>query len=586
MRTADQVELSALLAALREDQLSPSQWERLERLLADDVEARRYYIHSMEMSANLYWSTIAESDRHSLEKLGLPMLPENFPRKSPLLGFLAEGADRMGQMIHWPTFPTMLMLFVVSILALLVMFPGMVPWDMRGQISPAPVAVADVDFVGRLSRTIDCKWANGGAGRQQGAWLVAGRELQLTDGIAEIALDGGVRLILQGPATFLPRSPAEGHLAAGALTAWVPASARGFTVQTPLLTVVDLGTEFAVSVDPSRETEVHVFEGAVETSVKEDNTPKTVSQVVRQRKRLSAGQGLHVRHDGKQVKEVTKVKTPPSKKPAFVRVGELDKWPAAPAPRLDPGYRRWQAYHARRLNDPDLVLCYDFEDAADGWVRNAVGQQCHGQLAGEPMPAWSAGRWHNKMGLVWKGGTGQVVVADAPCLRLDGDFTVSLWCRPDALPPDEGVFPFLVKGRYPNRNYSLWLGYGGEGSKPHIHWSTNSTDGAHHRTHGRTTIQPGQWYHVVGIHQRNRMRLFLNGHEDMKPFAASEDVATTDEPLTIGWSLEAEKPWAFQGIMDDIAIWNRALSPKEVKEAFEAGKSEKAISRQKERTIK
>ena len=49
----------------------------------------------------------------------------------------------------------------------------------------------------------------------------------------------------------------------GKLTAKVAGRAKGFTVETPSATLVDLGTEFAADVDRDGNGEVHVFRGEV-----------------------------------------------------------------------------------------------------------------------------------------------------------------------------------------------------------------------------------------------------------------------------------------------------------------------------------
>jgi len=79
----------------------------------------------------------------------------------------------------------------------------------------------------------------------------------------------------------------------GKLTAFVPPSAKGFTVMTPVAEVVDYGTEFGVTVDKSGETETSVFKGEVDfRAVADEKTYKP--------KRITAGlsrtvdQNLHL----------------------------------------------------------------------------------------------------------------------------------------------------------------------------------------------------------------------------------------------------------------------------------------------------
>jgi hypothetical protein len=86
----------------------------------------------------------------------------------------------------------------------------------------------------------------------------------LAQGTVELEFRSGVRAIVQGPADFTLRNKNELHLRKG--TAWfeVPPKAVGFRVETPSLTVTDLGTEFGVRTRPDGLDEIHVFRGKVE----------------------------------------------------------------------------------------------------------------------------------------------------------------------------------------------------------------------------------------------------------------------------------------------------------------------------------
>jgi hypothetical protein len=111
----------------------------------------------------------------------------------------------------------------------------------------------------------DCAWA-GAESEMPGRDMRAGKVLRLRRGLAEIEFDRGARLILQGPAGLELLSGNEARLLSGSLTARVPQRARGFTVYSPRGKVVDLGTEFGLSVDESGATAVRVFAGKVEAS--------------------------------------------------------------------------------------------------------------------------------------------------------------------------------------------------------------------------------------------------------------------------------------------------------------------------------
>jgi hypothetical protein len=68
-------------------------------------------------------------------------------------------------------------------------------------------------------------------------------------------------------------------LETGRLVGHVPPAARGFTILTPVATVVDLGTEFGVESRPE-ETLVHVFQGEIEVSMaNEQGRPRTAQRI-------------------------------------------------------------------------------------------------------------------------------------------------------------------------------------------------------------------------------------------------------------------------------------------------------------------
>jgi hypothetical protein len=87
--------------------------------------------------------------------------------------------------------------------------------------------------------------------------------LKLTSGTAELHFDKGTVASLTGPAVLELRSADEVFLRCGALTARVPPPAVGFSVATPLSRVVDLGTEFDVTVEDSGATQTAVRRGRV-----------------------------------------------------------------------------------------------------------------------------------------------------------------------------------------------------------------------------------------------------------------------------------------------------------------------------------
>ena len=86
---------------------------------------------------------------------------------------------------------------------------------------------------------------------------------QLVEGIVQVSFRRGAEVMIMAPAEFELQSDERVLLKSGKLSAKVPEQSRGFTVETPTATLVDLGTEFAADVDRDGNGEVHVFRGEV-----------------------------------------------------------------------------------------------------------------------------------------------------------------------------------------------------------------------------------------------------------------------------------------------------------------------------------
>lgn len=94
-------------------------------------------------------------------------------------------------------------------------------------------------------------------------------ELHFLSGIGIIHYDHGATLIIHGPSHLTLQSRDDCFLHRGNVSAQVVPTAIGFTVQTSVAAIKDLGTEFGVSVGENDHADVRVFSGRVDVSWKE-----------------------------------------------------------------------------------------------------------------------------------------------------------------------------------------------------------------------------------------------------------------------------------------------------------------------------
>jgi ferric-dicitrate binding protein FerR (iron transport regulator) len=218
---------------------------RLEDILRQDARARREFVEYFHLHTELQFAIRARrATAEVLEQVA------DGPRDEPRAGRGPHPGAR-----RWALAAGVL---VAAGLAL-----GGWSWmsGRRPQPGNGPAAARSSN-VAWLVNAQDCQWA-GNASQMPGRDMRAGKVLQLRRGLAEVEFDHGARLILQGPAGLELLSSNAVRLIHGTLTARVPPLARGFTVYSPQGKVVDLGTEFGLTVDERGTTAVRVFAGEV-----------------------------------------------------------------------------------------------------------------------------------------------------------------------------------------------------------------------------------------------------------------------------------------------------------------------------------
>jgi ferric-dicitrate binding protein FerR (iron transport regulator) len=154
-----------------------------------------------------------------------------------------------------------------------------------------------------LVHSADCVWE--GSTHPQTGNRLAEEGLSLREGMAELKLDNGVHILIEAPTRMALVDTENSLLHAGRIVVRVPPTAVGYAVNTPNARVVDLGTEFGVSVEPDRETVVQVFDGAVVAEMKH------AAASDKRNYRIEAGETVHI--DVSETIELQKVTFSPER---------------------------------------------------------------------------------------------------------------------------------------------------------------------------------------------------------------------------------------------------------------------------------
>jgi ferric-dicitrate binding protein FerR (iron transport regulator) len=236
------LELEQLVSALCDGALDDAQHARLQELMGADAECRRHYLRYIDLHARL----LLHPSHQGPSPLALPGQISNAQRPTP-----SARTSRSS-----PPYARYAVIAVASLFVSL-----MLQWLWR-VTHPEAFIPDPPDPVATLAQSHDCKWKGLNGAIAPGMRLRPG-ELGLMRGLARIHFDSGSDLVIEGPTTIRLESTTAATLINGKLVFHSDDTTPPFELHTPSASLVELGTEYAVSVNSDAE-EVHVFEGEVQ----------------------------------------------------------------------------------------------------------------------------------------------------------------------------------------------------------------------------------------------------------------------------------------------------------------------------------
>ncbi len=235
-------QLEALFSALADGAISAADHAQLERRLAADPAARREFLSWMALESALEWGA-GNADGVETQR---PSFPARQGRRTIVAAVLASAT------------------VAVIVAGLLLAAGSSGPALSAAGAAGARAAVALPQPAASISDLQNAQW-DGDRQWQLGEAVSAG-PLRLTAGSAQVAFASGAKVVLTAPVEVEVLSPSRLFLRSGAITPFVPAEARGFTVICPSGEVVDLGTEFSMRVGPDGKADVYVIDGEVDVA--------------------------------------------------------------------------------------------------------------------------------------------------------------------------------------------------------------------------------------------------------------------------------------------------------------------------------
>ncbi|HEV7860890.1 MAG TPA: FG-GAP-like repeat-containing protein [Pyrinomonadaceae bacterium] len=159
----------------------------------------------------------------------------------------------------------------------------------------------------------------------------------------------------------------------------------------------------------------------------------------------------------------------------------------------------------------------------------------------------------------------QVNVADSPSLRMTNGLTVDAWINPTA--PGVADNPILVKGNLSSANsqpYSILFVNAGAGDNRIIFRVGNNSTFDSLVSNGNVLLNT--YTHIAVTYDGTTMSLYVNGALDASKTTTIGTLNQNSLPLSIGGGAAD-----FAGAVDELEIYNRALSQTEIQSIYDAG---------------
>ena len=195
-----------------------------------------------------------------------------------------------------------------------------------------------------------------------------------------------------------------------------------------------------------------------------------------------------------------------------------------------------------------LVAAYGFDEGGGVTVADQSGNGNVGSLSNT---LWAAG---GKFGsaLSFNGSSARVTIADSPTLRLTTGMTLEAWVRPSALHDWSTVVLKERSGFYAHALYAAT-----DTGRPSAHVYTSGDN----ELRGPAQLPLGAWTHLAGTYNGSTLALDVNGAQVASRPAPGAIIYSTG-PVRIG----GNAIWGeyFSGLIDEVRVYNRALSASEI----------------------
>ena len=204
-----------------------------------------------------------------------------------------------------------------------------------------------------------------------------------------------------------------------------------------------------------------------------------------------------------------------------------------------------------------LVLYLPFDEGSGTIAKDFSGNNNHGTLVNNPQ--WVDGKVGKA--LSFDGIDDNVIVPHSTTLNVTSTITIIVWIKPKT--------PF--KDFFSKSSWNVMRIILNEGSINNVKvvYRIGGVDVT--TLSANNVIVEDEWRHIAWRYNGNQTQIFIDGNSSGLPVNASGSLLTNSSEIWFRWGSGTDQRW-YKGLIDEVRIYNRALSDDEIKALYEATK--------------
>ena len=210
--------------------------------------------------------------------------------------------------------------------------------------------------------------------------------------------------------------------------------------------------------------------------------------------------------------------------------------------------------------EPELIAQWTLDEKSGDVAKDIIGGN-DGEFVGKL--EWVKAKFEN--GLQFEGKAEQYVeIPRADELEFSDSVTLIAWVNVKALTGRQEIVSYVDSYviRIDNGVFNGHIFQGGG-------WPTAS---------GKTPVETDKWYFTAMTFDSKDVNIYVNGELDGS-IAAPGKIDYQDFPLCFGYfPADPGQSWWFNGVLDEVEIWNKAMTEDEIMQAYESPPPSSAVS--------